>query len=242
MDADDYLIDPNALKTIRETIETFGSDMVFFNCVSSREISKKYFNIPFHDKEQIKGKDLSRLYECLIKSHFLNPLWNKVFSRILVDWKEDYCGLDEITNGTDMYQSIPIISAAKNVTYIDKCFYVYTIDDNSESIIHTFKPTIFISMKSNFLRLLEYSKRWENKPENIEKILKIRYMEICSTSAYKVRMVKKEDREYRINYLKAIAEDQLFRKYYTIKGVSIKRAIIVFMLYHKLFFLLSSLI
>ena len=67
-------------------------------------------------------------------------------------------------------------------------------------------------------------------------------MEICSTSAYKVRMVKKEDREYRINYLKAIAEDQLFRKYYTIKGVSIKRAIIVFMLYHKLFFLLSSLI
>ena len=242
MDADDYLIDKNALRIIRNTIETYHNDLVIFNCVSSKDITKKYFNIPFHDKEQIRGEDLKRLYECLISGYCLNPLWNKVFSRTIVDWGDDYSGLKEITNGTDMYQSIPIVSLAKSATYIDESFYSYTIDDNSRIILHTFKPTIYYSMKRNFLRLIEYSKRWEHKPEKIKELLKRKYMRICSTAAYKIRLIRKEDRLDRVNYLMEIAEDSLFRKYYTINGVPVKRAVIVFMLYHKMYYLLNKLI
>lgn len=205
MDADDYLIDENALKNIKEIISDIKCDLLFFN--STIKETKEPFDVyPFKNMQIFEGEFLNEIYKIIVKGDGFNALWNKIFSRELVDWEEDYSNYNHVTNGTDMFQMIPIVFNAKKIVYCSDVYYFYRFDNNSSSIIHKFKPTMYASLRENFLRLIKEVKNREIKFEKIDAILANRFMKIASTSAYKIRLINKQGDINSIEFLKKLGK------------------------------------
>ena len=202
--------------------------MVIFPFVTN---DGKRFNFPFENNTVYEGEKLKEIYSVFLKDFVLNHLWNKVFSRELIDWDNDDDYNVPLTNGTDLYQTIPLISRAEKILYVDEVFYQYTF--NGSSITHTFKPQIFKSMMTNFERLIKYSREWTYKPDDYEFLIRYKLMLIASTSAAKIRFKNNMTKEELIEFLKAIGENQDFIDMYTLKGLEAKRKLILWLLYHK---------
>ena len=238
IDADDYLIDKRMFKEIYNTIMSNNCDLVIFNSTSDREykIGSKY---PFESNCFV---NLPELYDQIIVGDSLNSLWNKVFSRELVDWENDYSGYANVTNGTDMFQVLPILFSAKRVFYLDKLYYFYQFEDNKTSIVHKFKPTIYTSLKYNFLRLYELVEKNLAMDDSTKAKLAVRYMLIASTAAYKTRLLSKNEMKVAKGYLKEIGEDEVFCDNYKVAknhNLGIARKTIVYFLYHRFYSLLA---
>ena len=231
MDSDDYLIDKNAFMYIRKIIERVKCDLVFFDCTTNVETFESYFKIPFKDGTVFEGEYLKEFRKFFIVGHGLNSLWNKVFHRSLVDWDEDYSSYNKVTNGTDRFQSLPIVSNAKKVYYFDKILYYYRMNNNETSIIHTFKKTGYYSSRMNFIRVSKEASKWGFDKKELYSLLSQSYMKIASTAAYKTRLIKSEEID-RVEYLKKIGNDVLFRKFYNFSNAkSFSRKMIVFLLH-----------
>ena len=240
MDSDDYLIDKDALRLIRQTIEREKCDLVFFNCTINEKSKEKYFSFPYCDGHTFSNKNLSELKKQYLVDKELYPLWNKVFYRELVDWGEDYTSYSNITNGTDCFQSTPIISNAKKIVYIDRVFYYYHFFNNKNSIVHTFKSTIYISAQKNFLRKRQESLKWGINEIELQKLLRKSYMQLASTSVFKLRLASNDDVD-ELEFLKMIGEDSLFLEYYDISVIdNLYRKIIVFLLKKKKYKILKN--
>lgn len=240
VDADDYLLRTDALQRIHDTIVKSQCDLVFFNAASQEESPEGMFKYPFEDEAIFEGAGLLPLYEYYIQNSGLKPLWNKVFHRSLVDWDADYSSYTYVTNGTDYFQSTPIISNAKRICYLAEILYFYRRDDNATSIVHTFKPTVYAAARANFLRMCDASESWKLNETERHAMLTAEFMKVASTSAYKARLLQKKDKAYVRSFLKEIGEDSVFRKYYSASSVkSLSRKVIVFMLGHRKYDLLS---
>ncbi len=234
MDADDYLIDPDAFKKMRTAIENSGCDMLFFDCTTKIEEMASYFKFPFENGTIFFQNNRVELLKYYIKYSGLKPLWNKVFHRDLVDWDEDYSKFTSVTNGTDYFQSTPIVNNAKLIYCLNEILYFYRTDNNEKSIVHTFKKTIFISGKANFERLVYYSNLWGIPQNELKSLLNCVCMKMISTSAYKARLIDSKCNISAIDYLAEIREDPIFNQYYNLQSVNdIKRKIILFLLRHR---------
>lgn len=235
MDADDYLLSPNVFQSLKNFIETYQCDLLFFNA-TNKENQSRYFVFPYGDTEIFEGGKLLELYEYMAEKDGLNALWNKVFSRKLVDWEIDYIPYKYIKNGTDMFQSIPIILNARKVLYINQVFYYYQTNDNNSSIVHKFNPYIYNSLKADFQRLFNELQSHNLLSASIKKKLVNRYMKIASTSAFKVRLLDNKEKEKSIAFLRSIGEDAFFREQYeeaNLKDLDIFRKFIVKNIYEK---------
>ena len=235
MDADDRLYDRNAFQIIRTKAEEFRSDLILF---AYRNTLNEEKHLPL--KEDHLYEDKYEIYRLVLKTRMLNPLWNKVFSRKIVDWETDYSDKAWMSNGTDMYQMLPIISAASRITYIDKVLYEYNTS-NDGSILHSFNPLIFRSLKENQIQLQKCSQTWQYPDKELKKEIQIRMMRAASSSAAKLRIDRELGKQERIEFLRSIGEDEMFRKEYTVYALPAIKKIILFLLYHKLFGVLERL-
>ena len=244
IDADDYLVDNGALQKVVDIIKKYQCDLCFFN-VTTKLDGTLYYKYPFKDEEKFEGKSLRKIYDVLLKGDSLNSLWNKVFSKELVDTnEEDYEKYSYLSNGTDMFQAIPIIMKAKRIIYLDRAFYYYQINNNDESIVHKFNPLVFESLKINYMRLKKYLEEKNVINEKMDRVLNVRYIKIASTAAYKARLIKNDDYDV-LKYLQSIGEDSDFREKYLItrtEKIEVSRKAIAFLLFHRFYRLLSILI
>ena len=236
MDADDKLTDSNMLKEVKDRIRGTGCDMVLFDYVTD---SGKRSKLPLQDGKIYEKGRLAEIYTLLIKSS-INALWNKIFSRELVDWDADYTKLLHVSRGTDLCQTIPLVSAAQRVLYIGKPYYCYTMS-NESSILHTFKKDAYVSLRANHMRLCEYAKKWSYPPRELDRMLDQRTLNVASSAAFKLVGNKTLNRREQIDYLSSIGEDDLFRKAYGTEKVALMRRIIVCLLYHRRYGLLQGL-
>ncbi len=242
MDADDYLLSTEMLSILKKEIIQTGSDLVFFNATNNESLLKPYFSYPFRENCLFEGASLKKIYEYILSNHGFNPLWNKVFHRDLVDWNEDYSAYDKVTNGTDFFQMLPIVTNAKKILYLPYVWYFYRTDNNSSSIVHKFSPTLYYSMRINWARLKEYSTLWGIDEQKRSNALRRRMMMITSTAANKVRLVRGVSLKKKTRYLKEVGEEALFREAYSTREIGIVRSIIVFLLYHRMYLLLAILL
>lgn len=233
-DSDDYLVDKLVTKKIEDTIRSTGCDLLIFEMGDENGTCNFEFNRSryFEKKED--------LYQLIVRNaSIMNNLANKVFSRDIVD-KEDYRKYKALTNGTDYFQSIPLLSNAKRVYYLNQILYIYR--NNAGSISHSFNINTYNSMKINYQRLVSFSKNWdiEDRDKFNHKLL-ARRMEIFSTSAYKVRFCSWSNRHIAYEYLTNIISDSFFvESYIKIKDlkISFPRRVILDMLHNKHIFLL----
>jgi len=248
MDADDYLIDNLVLSQAKELIDKKQPDLIFFNATANNS-GKAYFKFNFENGKQFENDELIDLYKIVISGGDLNPLWNKIFHRDLVDWEEDYSKFDFVTNGTDLFQSLPILFNAKKALYWDKIAYYYQLSNNSSSIIHTFNPNVFRSLKANYLRLCDFCSKAGMEDADIDNALEVRFLKSVSTAVNKIRVAKSSSKDVLYKYIKDIGEDPLFREYYCRKNIvklPLSRQIILVLLhlrqYRLLIFLLNRIL
>lgn len=242
IDADDYLLDNNALKKIHDIIIKTGADLVLFEATVDIRSMSRFFKYEYVDHNTYGFVDKKTIYHELIRTDRLNALWNKVFKRELVDWHEDYSKYSYITNGTDLFQTIPIISKANSIVFYNKVLYFYRTKDNNSSIVHHFNPNTYISLKTSFLRLLEASKNWGLKQNSLEIEFANRFMLVASTCAYKVRLIEEKGKKESESYLATIGGDRLFRYFYkraNLNKLTVARRTIVKMLYRHMYSLLT---
>lgn len=243
MDADDYLLCDDLFSSVQKIITNNNCDLVFFNATSDHNNSK-YYDYPFVNQEVFEKNSLNNLYKVFIEGDSLNSLWNKVFSRELVDWNVDYSKYKKVTNGTDWFQTIPILFNAKKIVYLDLNAYYYRLSNNSNSIVHSFKPSIYYSLKCGFLRMKKYFGEF-CKENELQEALRSRALNIISTSVYKVRLLPNNTDKTAYRYIKMIGEDNFFRLNYSNKAMRylpLSRRLILLLLHRKKYKVLLYLI
>ena len=230
IDADDYITDNKAFQLFRNSIEHTHADLILFDYTSEDGIHCLNYDTGLNDYGEVER---NLIYKELLTSDRLNPLWNKVFSRQLVDWDYDYSRYSYISNGTDAFQIIPILSAANKVIYLRRALYYYKTSNNGGSIVHKFNCNVYRSLRTIFLRLVSESVKWGMDENEVEILLADKYMKIASSSAFKLRLVS--DRNFdNIKFLKSIGEDELFRIEYrkaNLSSITWPRRLIVKLLY-----------
>ena len=211
LDGDDYLLDVEATKKIENFITRVSCDLLIFNYTENAINRKKAFNPGYEGDQVLVSK--SDLYHKVTKdSSFLNPLFNKVFKKEIVD-QDDYELVGWVSNGTDYYQMLPLLTNATKVSYLDEVLYYYRIVPNS--IAHSFNPKIYASLKEGYRRLENLSKTWEiDDRELFDRELLGKKISICTTSAYKVRMCSVANKSEAFKYLYEISNDSFFRDTY----------------------------
>lgn len=242
MDADDSLVDKNMLKKVKDTLQNSNCDMVFFNCTTDMETKSSHYKYPFSDGEMFEGESLKKIYDLVLEGSTFNILWNKVFKRTLVDWNEDYSEYRHVTNGTDAFQMIPILSNAKSIVYMSDVFYFYRTQNNEGSIVHKFIPTIYRSGRENFLRISEFLKTCGYETDFLDSKLKTRYMRMAINSANRIKAIKKDSTVDVKEYLNSIVDDTLFKENYTLEGLNIKQRLLAVLLRVRCYYLVCKLV
>lgn len=238
IDADDNYIRNDALSMIKRTIIESQCDMVFFDATSDLSTMKKKFNYPYKNGEVFEGDRISEIYRLFVNTKKFQHLWNKVFSRTLVDFEQpdNSFGYRMLRDG--VYQIVPLISRANRIVYLDKVLYYYRTD-NEESVSHSFSIDFYFSMVDLHKRILECSKQWKYKNVNTDEYVKAGCTTDMCIAAIKSRNLPNDANMTRFEYIKMISKEQLFRQQYTQKYLDMFRKPVAWALFHKQYWLIS---
>ena len=239
MDSDDYLTDANAMAEWNKIINDSHCDLLIFNAVNEKNTC--FDGTPFQKGKVIEGKDRVFIYDLLSGRGTINVLWDKVFSRKLVDHDETpYIEHQYLSHGTDFFQSIVIISNAERIKYTDKCYYYYR--PTPGSITHKYNNKMLLSAKAIIDRRDEISKGWIIQPENVEQNKS--YATLCEycTVINKLRLAN-INKEEAIQIFEDIHNDWRFKNSYKCMSLlpAPKRAI-VYMIKKKRYLILYVLL
>ena len=157
VDADDCLRN-DALQLLEQKFKEHDCDLILFNYSTSSNYGGGASLFPFTDMQIFEGTDKLILYELLITTRKLNNLCIKaVKSNLLVDLK-DYQDVSFVKSGEDLLMSIPILSNANRILYIDEVLYFYR--QREGSIVHTFDISMTKSIKVVHKELETYIDLW----------------------------------------------------------------------------------
>ena len=209
MDSDDKLIDIHAYEKIRSTLLDSESDMVFFLCTRDENKKSPYKSFEFENKQIFEDRSMLLLEYLFLDGTSMNALWNKVFKCSIIDHDDDYSKYDEVINGTDVFQMLPIFSNASRIVFLKEVLYYYRVTEGS--IGRHFNPKMYAAIKANSLRLEKYMKLWGlGCDESADKKLKVKRLGGCTTAANRVKFCSHEQKRLAIDYLKEISNDSYF--------------------------------
>lgn len=158
IDADDMVPD-NAVSAIMSKIADGGFDMILFDYYRMTSTEQVIMHqLPFSDGTVFDENNKMKLYELIVSGSRANQLWNKVFKKELIDFDADYTKY-YVKKGTDIVQTLPLITNAKRILYSQAPVYCYnTINQNSLS--HAFKDYTFTSLKAVWERKKDFIIKW----------------------------------------------------------------------------------
>lgn len=150
IDAEDIIPD-HAVDEIENIIQIYDPDILFFKANDKKYIYPETSG--FLSAEEIKTH-----LEDLILQKTPNALWNKVFSKRVIEEKK-YS--ENIYWGEDLMQSLPYYNNAEKIYFYNEVLYLY--QDNATGITKNFKPDTYASIREADIQLLEYSNLWSQK-------------------------------------------------------------------------------
>ena len=150
VDSDDFL-DNDALEKIHDIIRKHDIDVVIYKWKTVDQNNNLISDsIDGVLPEGIVSKE--KVFEIIIKSSSLNSLCIKAFRLELCDLQVDYSKYYKYGNGEDLLQSLPILSNATYIYYLNDSLYNYRM--NPQSITHVFKKERFKTL--NIVRPILY--------------------------------------------------------------------------------------
>lgn len=186
VDSDDW-VSPHLLERLDETIRKFDCDLVIYNFLHVFSNGEKLKSGITLRHEQIFPSDSKEeLYHYFISTNRLNTIWCKAVKRNIVDIDADYSTC-KVTIGEDLLQSLPLLTKAKKIIYIDDVLYFYRKETTSMTG----------SMKLNYLDSFSY----------VNKSM-LDYMTIWGVGEVAIREYKANELSFYINsYLRLLCYD-----------------------------------
>ena len=157
VDSDDYIA-PTLLEEVDRAIVEKGADMVIYNLhrfVEGEEEVEPTVSVPFADGAVLEGEEKKNFYTFMILRNCLGNLVVKAVRRDIVDIAEDYTD-KAISKGEDLLQSLPLVTGAQRMVYIDRGLYFYRKNSGSMTL-NVRKSDYFDAMvlQENILRYID---------------------------------------------------------------------------------------
>ena len=240
MDNDDLIVSNIFFECVKKKIEEFDCDLVVFNATDNFETGHLLCNFSYKDNELFEGEKLSAIYDDFLRTKNLHHIWMMVFNRKLFDW--DYTYLEDFRMLRDGPMLIlPIISSAKKILYLNNTFYYWRVQNQSSASKHYDVVNFYRSISCLHKRVIEYAKKWKYKSVKTESLIRSSYvMDIC-IAAIKTRSILPLNSLSRIEFIRMLSHDKMFRNEYTTENLEFYRKIIAFFLYHKQYWFINSL-
>lgn len=172
-DSDDF-VETNLLEEIDKTIINHSQTEIvlysfnYFN--NGRKTQKKQVLVDSETVYTAENKKI--IYEALINSTLVTALWTKaVKTEILKNDPTDYSQYYDKNMAEDWFRSIPLLTAAKKIVYINKHLYNYRT--NEQSISRSYRPETIPSKNTLYVydKFLELLPVWGmNDEEHIQKL------------------------------------------------------------------------
>lgn len=155
LDSDDCLR-RDALERIDGAFRTHQCDIVMYNYTPDPAYQATCVCVPFEDDACI---DKERLYELMCTSSALNAMCMRAVRRELTDGLPDYGAFSHVTNGEDLLCSLPLVTAAQRIVYLNQNLYYYR--QRASSAVHTFRLGRINSIKTVHQELERYIDLWQ---------------------------------------------------------------------------------
>lgn len=154
LDADDELIDRDALQKIKDIAQREVCDMVLFNATKSKERVERIVDYSFAHADDAGKVDVDKLKKHMLFSYELNNIWLKAFKRS----KASFAFTDrKLHNTEDRLQCIELIQNIDSCYLIDEPLYYYR--PNQSSVTQSnykysyFEDALYVEAKANELLL-----------------------------------------------------------------------------------------
>lgn len=238
MDNDDLIVSDKAFESIKDKIEETSCDLVIFNATDNINTGHLLCNIPFDNGEIFEGKKLSIIYDEFLKTKNLHHIWMMVFSRELFDWDYTYSeDFRMLRDGPSLI--LPIISSAEKVLYLKDTFYYWRVQNQSSASKHYDVINFYKSIRCLHKRIVDYSKTWKYKTPKTDSLVKSNYvLDIC-IAAIKARSIAPTAPMSKHEFIRTLANDEMFREDYTTNNLEGYRKIIASALYHRQYWLID---
>ena len=207
IDSDDY-VRQDYLARISDRFQAADCDLLLFNGSSHKNFSSPLFTFPFHDGQVFEGDDKRFIYELAVTTRNLNVLWIKAVSMELVcQAQREYQGF-EGKNGEDLLYSLPIVSNARRISYLDECLYYYR--QREGSTVRNYNPTLSKSIKYVHQVMETYIDQWGMQHLHpLHYAREVRGWIVCVRN-----LLKHEQGGQASAMLRELAEDDYFRHAY----------------------------
>lgn len=226
LDADDSY-DVNLLREVYNIILRTGCDLVLFKLryvnYRGQIIEQKPL---FADGTVFNDSNKLEFFKKAIAEQLCNTLYTKAVKKEIID-TVTILKYIEVTNSTDLIQSLPIYINARKIYYMDKPLYNYFEIENS--ITHSYNPSRYKTFIIVDKAIKEYMKKTNISNDSTIKKVKmincIRIVEyICSLS--NGNLTNNEV----INEIERVANSEFFNKNVspeTIKGIKVSYKILL---------------
>lgn len=203
VDSDDY-VENNLLETIDTTMNnTPGTDIVIFAMNYYNGISiipkKHFFKTKYTIFENERKKEI---YEELIATSYVTSLCLKAIkTKILKNDSTDYSLYYSNNMAEDWFRSIPALTMANKIVYINKPLYNYRT--NESSISKSYRPETIKNKNTLYVyeRLREYLPKWNMDTEEYRQKLNARWLnEVMYTFSVYYENLSSTDRKAVLNY------------------------------------------
>lgn len=210
LDADDCLR-MDALMQIHDTFEKHQCDMVIYNYSTSPDFGSARAAVPFADDTCMDAEGKKQLYTLLCDVSYLNGLCFKSMKKELAELLLSREEWRHITNGEDLLCTLPLVTSAERIVYLDQVLYYYR--KRPHSAVHTFHPKRLQSVKTVHREFKQYIDLWQ-MPELHAR----HYAKDVKSWVTNLELVLKSKRDTKISgfrtMLEEMAEDSFFRNAY----------------------------
>ena len=213
LDSDDALNDRYALEKIRDLIARTAADLVCYDYIYAAQWNTQkpdryitLFDSPNGHVFEQKEKHI--LYDKLLLGKSFNAIVIKAISRDLLDLDVDYSQWKDClvnSQAEDLFQSLPILDAAKRVAYLKEPLYFYRW--NPSSISKNVRPDYYHAYRTVYLRTDEYLKPWGFTDDEIHRIMQHRINMIFGV----LLAERHPDHAQWLHVLHQVSDDPFFR-------------------------------
>ena len=208
VDSDDF-IEQNMFFIVNTLIESKHPDMIIINGVRYYNGKTYMHKQPMYQEDRMfLSEEKKELYYRLLKREMSNTLWTKVVKRSIVDIGVDYRNFTGLNMGEDLMQSLPMLTNAKTIIYLNKVLYYYRV--NQYSITKKYNNNSFTSLVDVNKILDRYVSAWEIENGNV--LAADRFMvDIYDMIA---PLLKTGNKKLLIEEMKKVSSSEYFRSKY----------------------------
>jgi len=212
VDSDDYLR-ADALEVIERAINQYEVDLVIYKyAYVTDEAKASERKADFLHGEIFPKDNRKKIYERILKSSTLNNLVTKAVKLDLIDVDVDYSEMSHVSNAEDLLQSLPMITNAERIVYLDEAIYFYR--NNVTSITKTFNSRAYASFKTVSYQLMKYLILWGMDNEHGRELLNQRRLKTTREAIGQLFLCGASSDAERKQYLLEIADDSFFTEAY----------------------------